>query len=159
LLSFNPVVDAMDKIVVFETYYNPIEANIVKERLIDSGIQCFLTDENIITINPLYTQALGGVKLHMFETDVSVAKGVLQDQDVQVMLADEVADFETDANSISAEMKTDEICPKCGSNHVGYVQATKKRFSVITMLFSLLLMIYPFNAKKIHHCFNCGNEF
>jgi hypothetical protein len=149
----------MDKIVVFETYYNPIEANIVKERLIDSGIQCFLTDENTITINPLYTQAIGGVKLHMFENDVSAAKALLLDQDVQANLADEVADFETDSDSISDEMKTDEVCPKCGSENVGYVQATKKRFSVITMLFSLLLMIYPFNAKKTHHCFNCGNEF
>lgn len=35
----------MDKIVVFETFYNPIEANIVKARLMDSGVQCFLSDE------------------------------------------------------------------------------------------------------------------
>ncbi|MFP5078891.1 DUF2007 domain-containing protein [Pedobacter sp. JCM 36344] len=149
----------MDKIVVFETYYNPIEANIVKERLVDSGIQCFLSDENTITINPLYNQAIGGVKLHLFEYDVMAARKVLDDQHVQVILADEVAGFDNHSERISEEMKSDETCPKCGSDHVGYVQATKNRFSILTMLFSLLLMIYPFNAKKTHHCFNCGNEF
>jgi predicted RNA-binding Zn-ribbon protein involved in translation (DUF1610 family) len=146
----------MDKIIVFETYYNPIEANIIKERLIDSGIQCFLTDENTITINPLYNQAIGGVKLHLFEYDVAAATAILQDEEVSVKLAHEVANF---SDNSSEEMKSDEICPNCGSNQVGYVQATNNRFSVITMLLSLLLMIYPFNAKKTHHCFNCGHEF
>ena len=149
----------MDKIVVFETYYNPIEANIVKERLIDSGIQCFLTDENTVTINPLYTQALGGVKLHLFEKDTESARALLQDQDVQSRLAEEVEGFDQDPNAVQEGMKTDEICPKCGSDHVGYVQATKKRFGILTMLVSLGLAIYPFSAKKTHHCFNCGNEF
>jgi DNA-directed RNA polymerase subunit M/transcription elongation factor TFIIS len=149
----------MEKIIVFETYYNPIEANIVKERLIDSGIQCFLTDENTITINPLYNQAIGGVKLHLFESDAASATTILQDTQVEATLADEVAGFPNQEHRIPVDIKSDEICPKCGSDHVGYVQATKNRFSIITMLFSFLFFIYPFNAKKTHHCFNCGNEF
>ena len=149
----------MDKIVVFETYYNPIEANIVKERLLDSGIQCFLTDENTITINPLYNQAIGGVKLHLFEYDLEAAKRIVDDQNTQTLLDDEVAGFGDQSDLISEEMKSDKTCPKCGSDHVGYVQATKNRFSIITMIISLGLAIYPFNAKKTHHCFNCGNEF
>ena len=149
----------MDKIVVFETYYNPIEANIVKERLLDSGIQCFLTDENTITINPLYNQAIGGVKLHLFEYDLEAAKRIVDDQNTQTLLDDEVAGFGDQSDLISEEMKSDKTCPKCGSDQVGYVQATKNRFSIITMIISLGLAIYPFNAKKTHHCFNCGNEF
>ncbi|TKC07211.1 putative signal transducing protein [Pedobacter frigoris] len=145
----------MDKIVIFETYYNPIEASIVKERLIDSGIQCFLSDENTITINPLYNQALGGVKLHLFERDVEAAKSILQDEDVQIHLK-EVTDAEEEA---PVDVQSTEICPNCGSAHVGYVQATKKRFGIFTMIISLLLMVYPFSAKKTHHCFNCEYEF
>src|SRR5690349_14217064 len=109
----------MDKIVVFETFYNPIEANIVKARLMDSGVQCILSDENTITINPLYTQALGGVKLHIFENDIPLVKSILQDENIQLPHED------TEPGA--------EICPNCGSNHVGYVQATKKRFSLLTM--------------------------
>lgn len=146
----------MDKIVVFETFYNPIEANIVKSRLMDAGIQCFLSDENTITINPLYTQALGGVKLHLFERDVEAAKNVLQDEGVQDAL-DQVVDegFKAD----DQEAQSLKVCPNCGSPNVGYVQATKRRFGIFTVIVSFLLMIYPFSAKKTNHCFDCGYEF
>jgi len=137
----------MDKIIAFETFYNPIEANIVKARLLDSGVQCFLSDENTITINPLYTQALGGVKLHLFEKDVELAKSILQGEEGEIPLTEE------------AETATIAVCPSCGSANVGYVQATKKRFGILTMIVSLLLAIYPFHARKAYHCFNCQNEF
>lgn len=137
----------MDKIIVYETYYNPIEANIVKARLLDSGIQCFLSDENTITINPLYTQALGGVKLHLFERDAELARNILKEEGAELPLNEE------------AEAAEIAICPKCHSSNVGFVQATKKRFGIFTMIISLLLMVYPFYARKTYHCFNCQNEF
>ena len=135
----------MDKIIVFETFYNPIEANIVKSRLLDSGIQCFLSDEHTITVNPLYNQALGGVKLHIFERDTAVVKSILEEQYIDIP----IEDIE---NSIA-------ICSKCGSNNVGYVQPVKRRFNVFTIVVSFLLMVYPFYSKKVYHCFNCGHEF
>jgi rubredoxin len=146
----------MDKIVVFETYYNPIEANIIKSRLIDSGVQCFLSDENMITINPLYTQALGGIKLHLFEKDVNIARSILQDEDVQIALGEATVNVPESQND---DIQSDQVCPNCGSSNVGYVQATKKRFSILTMIVSILLLVYPFAAKKTNHCFDCGYEF
>lgn len=146
----------MDKIVVFETFYNPIEANIVKSRLMDAGIQCFLSDENTITINPLYTQALGGIKLHLFERDVEDAENVLQDEGVQEAL-NQVVDEGFKAGDQEAQSL--KVCPDCGSPNVGYVQATKRRFGLFTVIVSFLLMIYPFSAKKTNHCFDCGYEF
>ncbi|MBB5621055.1 hypothetical protein HDE69_002108 [Pedobacter cryoconitis] len=135
----------MDKIVVFQTFYNPIEANIVKSRLMDAEIQCFLSDENTIIMNPLYTQALGGVKLHLFERDVDLARSIL---------GETIPVLET-----SGEEEGEYICPKCGSHNVGYVQATKRRFGILTMLVSIALFIYPFHVKKVHHCFNCLHEY
>lgn len=149
----------MDKIVIFETYYNPIEASIIKERLIDSGIQCFLTDEHTITVNPLYNQALGGVKLHLFERDIDAARGILQDEDVQITLSQEVADFDESPVFIPETAKTGKSCPKCGLAEVGYVQATKHRFGILTTIVSFLLLVYPFHTRKSHHCFNCEYEF
>lgn len=146
----------MDKIVVFETYYNPIEANIIKSRLMDSGVQCFLSDENMITINPLYTQALGGIKLHLFEKDVNTARSILQDEDVQIALGEAMVDVPESQND---DIQSDLVCPNCGSSNVGYVQATKKRFSILTMIVSILLLVYPFAAKKTNHCFDCEFEF
>lgn len=135
----------MDKIIVLQTFYNPIEANIVKARLLDSGVQCFLTDENTITINPLYNQALGGVKLHLFERDAELAKTILKNDGIQ-----------TPIEEVEAGIKA---CPNCGSTHVAYVQATKKRFGILTIIVSFLLFVYPFYANKAYHCFDCQHEF
>ncbi|WP_316812967.1 DUF2007 domain-containing protein [Pedobacter heparinus] len=66
----------MDKIIVFETFYDPIAAHMVKSRLLDAGIQCFLADENMGS-QIGYNQAIGGVKLNLFERDVEAAKAIL----------------------------------------------------------------------------------
>ncbi|MGY0036491.1 putative signal transducing protein [Pedobacter sp. NJ-S-72] len=137
----------MDNIVVFEVFYNPIEANIVKSRLMDSGIQCFLSDENTVTINPLYTQALGGVKLHLFERDAGLARSILDET------------FPISETAKEGEEVGEYVCPQCGSCHVGYVQATKKRFSILTMIVSIVLFVYPFHVKKVYHCFDCLYEY
>jgi hypothetical protein len=60
-----------DKILWYITFYNPIEASIVRPRFEDSDFHCFLEDENIFTIQPLYNQAVGEVKLMVSEKDVS----------------------------------------------------------------------------------------
>lgn len=155
--------EVMDKIVVFETFYNPIEANIIKSRLMDSGIQCFLSDEHMLSINPLYTQALGGVKLHLFERDVELAKSVLKEELTGLALEEEMESFPAEEIMPKADegIGAQEIpaCPNCGSAHVGYVQATKNRFNLPTMVVSFLLMIYPFQVNKVYHCFDCLHEF
>lgn len=135
----------MDKIVVVETFYNPIEASIVKARLLDNGIECFLSDEHTAIMNPLYNQAIGGVKLHVFEKDVPQVKSILQNKESEIVVED-------------IENGTD-ICPKCGSNNVAYVQATKKRFNIFTIIISFFLFVYPFHAEKTLHCFKCEHEF
>jgi len=69
----------MDKIVIFHTYYDAMEAHIVKSRLMDAGIQCFLSDENIGS-QIGYNQAIGGVKLNLLEKDVEAAKAILSEE-------------------------------------------------------------------------------
>ncbi|MBB2147037.1 DUF2007 domain-containing protein [Pedobacter sp. LMG 31464] len=136
-----------DKIIVYRTYYNPIEANIVKGRLEDSDIPCFLTDENVATIQPLYNQAIGGVKLNVFERDVTR---------INELLAEEENNIEVD-NEIPTEDKV--ICDSCGSDNVSYGQATKNRFSWWVTILSIILFVYPFKANNCYHCYNCGHEF
>lgn len=137
-----------DKIIVYSTFYNPIEANIVKSRLEDSDIPCFLTDENIATIQPLYNQAIGGVKLNVFERDV---------ERINLLLKEQQSFIEDDPETIVEE---DSItCVKCGSTNVSFGQATKKRFSCWVVIVSLLFFVYPFKANKCYHCYDCGHEF
>jgi len=134
-----------DKIVIYRTFYNPIEANIVKARLEDSDIPCFLTDENVATIQPMYNQAIGGVKLNVFEKDINVINQLLAEENL----------MEVEEASNNEQV----VCEKCGSANVGFGQATKKRFSLWVAIVSILLFVYPFKVNKCYHCYGCGHEF
>jgi len=137
-----------DKIIIYSTFYNPIEANIIKAKLEDADIPCFLTDENVATIQPLFNQAIGGVKLNVFEKDVERINDLLADD-----LALEVPEIETE----QAEEKV--ACEKCGSNNVSYGLATKNKYSWWVAVLSILMTVYPFKANKCYHCYKCGHEF
>jgi len=141
-----------DRTVVYSTYYNPIEANIIKARLADSGFSCFLADENVITLNPLYNQAVGGVKLIVFERDV---------EEINALLAENIELDQQDGLSEEKQIPEDGLaCLECGSNNVSYGMATKHKHSWWVIVVSFLLGgVYPFKGNKCYHCYSCGHEF
>ncbi|WP_412466086.1 DUF2007 domain-containing protein [Pedobacter sp. KLB.chiD] len=142
-----------DKTLVYSTYYNPMEANIIKAKLEDSGFACFLADENVSTIQPLYNQAIGGVKLIVFERDVEAINALLaEDNSLDFESSDEIVDEEK-----SAEGKT--VCEKCESTNVGYGMATDKKYSFWATVLAFLTFTMPIKANKCYHCYDCGNEF
>ena len=49
--------------VLLQSYDNYISAHIAMGRLEEDGINCWLKDENTVTINPILTNAIGGIKL------------------------------------------------------------------------------------------------
>ncbi|WP_379083957.1 hypothetical protein [Pedobacter sp. UC225_65] len=59
-----------DKIIVYKTYENPIEANIIMTRLKDAGFSCFLSGENTAGLRPLLDSSISGIQLHVFENEV-----------------------------------------------------------------------------------------
>ncbi len=142
-----------DRTVVYSTYYNPMEAHIIKAKLEDSGFACFLADENVSTIQPLYNQAIGGVKLIVFERDVEAINALLaEDNSLDLESSDEVIGEEE-----AADGKT--VCEKCGSTNVGYGMATNKKYSLWAILLAFLTLTPPIKANKCHHCYDCGYEF
>lgn len=66
-----------DKIITFETYYDPMLAHIIRTRLADAGISCFIADENTIGAQPFYNQAIGGIKIKIFEQDLQRCHEIL----------------------------------------------------------------------------------
>jgi Putative prokaryotic signal transducing protein len=142
-----------DRTVVYSTYYNPMEANIIKAKLEDSGFACFLADENVATLNPLYNQAIGGVKLIVFERDIEAINALLaEDNSLAFESSDEIIDEEK-----SEKDKT--VCEKCGSANVGYGMATDKKYSIWATILAFLMLTTPVKANKCHHCYDCGYEF
>ena len=137
-----------DKIVVFQTFADPIKANIVKGLLDSYGIECFLSDENIVHLNALYSQAVGGVKLNIFEKDIDRISAILQSENIppETVLPGE-------------EEKSKVVCPNCQSANVSYGGSVKRKFGYRDILVSFLLMIYAFTMRRTYHCFDCNHEF
>lgn len=142
-----------DKTVVYSTFYNPMEANIIKAKLEDSGFACFLADENVATLNPLYNQAIGGVKLIVFERDVEAINHLLaEDNSLGPDSPEELIDEEEPTQEHA-------VCPKCGSKNVGYGMATEKKYSLWATILAFLTFSTPIKANKCNHCYDCGYEF
>lgn len=62
------------KICSFDNY---IPAHLLLGRLEDEGINAWLKDEHTVTIDPLLTNAVGGIKLMVHVAQVDRAKALL----------------------------------------------------------------------------------
>lgn len=142
-----------DKIIVYESFIDPINANIVKGLLDSYGIECFLSDENMVTLNAMYSSAVGGVKLHVFEKDINRISDILKSQNIE---PETVFSNEKENGNIA--------CPNCKSTNVGFGGSVKKKFGlwnvVIFSIISVLAFIsYPLTSRRVYHCFDCDHEF
>lgn len=67
--------------VHLRSFDNYINANIQLGMLQDEGINCHLRDEYITTIDPLLSNAIGGMKLMVYETQAQRAMRLLEKVD------------------------------------------------------------------------------
>jgi len=140
---------AEDNIITFRSYYDPMLAHIVRTRLEANGIPCFIADENAIGANPLYNQAVGGVKLKIFERDVARCQEIL----------DTEGDLhEQDHIEIDNETNTYVVCPYCSSTNVGHIAEGKDK-GEWPILDSIMNLANPFQAQMNWRCNNCQREF
>ncbi len=56
------------------TFYNVVEAQIIKSKLESSGIKCFLFDDNM---SAAYSNVTGGTRVQVLEEDAQNAKDIL----------------------------------------------------------------------------------
>ena len=120
-------------------FNNYIDANIILGRLQTEGINCWLKDENTATITPFLSNAIGGIKLMVAESEGERVKEIL--------------------SSIETERKKRFSCPNCGSHNIEFVTTPKKPGNWFSVLFGLLGGDYAMPVEKVYHCFSCGKEF
>ncbi len=119
------------------TFESPIEANIVKGRLENEGIPCFVTNENFSNLMPHYNRILdSGVQLMIRQTDYQKAVEILE---------------------LNKEKEL--LCPNCNSKNVG-ISLGKNWFKKIVVIFVSLLSVIPFNNISGNYlCKDCKSEF
>jgi hypothetical protein len=59
------------------TFTSPMEAHLLRMRLGAAGIDAFLQDENMIQMDYLYSNLLGGVKVQVADEDVPAVRELL----------------------------------------------------------------------------------
>ena len=108
----------------------PADIQILKGKLESEGIPVFLRDENTINTDPLISDAIGGVKLQVYESDREKAIAIYKQ--LKTYVTDEDGDLVA--------------CKNC----------RRKQLEVIYLRKSLLYKLFPFLEPKKYRCDNCN---
>jgi hypothetical protein len=140
-----------DRIVTLAKFTFPTEAYPLITRLEEEGIECFLADENIVSVQPFLSNAVGGVKINIREEDWERASIILKELKTESEKKESLVDDKWKKGFV----KVDVYCPNCESSNV-YI----KRFSffktVLAVLFAFIYLPLTF-IKKEHFCADCGH--
>ena len=131
-------------LVTVQTFNDSVSAHLVKTRLENEGIECFIFDEYINNVMPIYGQAVGGIRLKIKEEDVTRTKELIEEWELRPFL------------NQSNETLT---CISCGAQelYAGF-KSFKTSLGWLTLAISFIFMIYPFYSKTVYRCKNCGEE-
>jgi hypothetical protein len=69
----------MNDWVTVASFYYAHQAELLKSRIESEGIACNVKDELTATANPLYSNAIGGVKVQVLESDVRKVIPILKE--------------------------------------------------------------------------------
>ena len=136
-----------EEIITIKTSMFPAEVIVLKFRLEEEGISCFLNDDNIVSVHPLISSAVGGVKVNIKKSDLNKALDVINQLENERKIVNEKWEKEY--------YHVDKFCPKCES----FLVYTKKHSvikSVINILFFPLYLIIQTFTKKQFYCANCN---
>jgi hypothetical protein len=123
--------------VTIKTFDNYFSANIILSRLQDAGIDCYLKDEYTVTIDPILSNAIGGIKLIVNSKDADSAARLL--------------------TQFEEEYLKSATCPKCGGNNI--VLITKPGAgNIMTAILTWLFSSYAIAPEKIYQCQDCHYE-
>ena len=132
-------------LVLLKTFDNAIDTHILKARLEGEGIPCYIFDEHIVTMNPLYNLSVGGIKLKIDEAYLEQAQAILLDI--------EQTPFTTEEDEAIT-------CPNCHSDKlISGHRSFRGVGGVFSAIFSILLSIFPLYYRKVYKCKDCGFEF
>ena len=132
-------------LITLKTFDNSFEAHLLKTTLESEGIQCFIFDENMVSINPLFNITVGGIKLKINNADLGKALEILEENEELKL-----------TNENNEVIK----CPKCDSEDI-YLdfKSMKGLKGFFSLIVSFLFFLFPIYYKSLNKCKSCGHEF
>jgi hypothetical protein len=130
----------------------PHEAYLAKAFLESEGIDSEIRDELTVQVNNFYSNAIGGVKLLVRESDYekgieALKKGGYIDHSIKETITIEMVEFNRSSN-----LKT---CPFCHSSNI----SIRKTPNILTVLVIFILNIVLPIQKRTFVCHDCGKEW
>ena len=127
------------KFQILRTFENYIDANLLLGQLESEGIRCWLKGENTVTIDPILSNAIGGIKLMVLEEDMEKAIELYK--------------------LIEQKRRESFACPYCHNHDIEYITSPREPLNWIAAIGTWLLGNYALSAKQVWHCFACKKEF
>ena len=124
-------------LVILQTFDNYFNANIQLTRLRSSGVECYLKDEYTVTIDPLLSNAIGGIKLLVRRSEENKIRMLLRE--------------------MNAESESKLLCPKCGCHKFNLVPKRSTE-NLLTAISTWFFSSYAVSVDNIYQCTNCGYE-
>lgn len=117
------------------------EALLAKGKVESAGIECFLQDDNMVRMDWLYSNMIGGMRLQVRPEDVAAAQEVLESPPPETIAQDD-----------SGEVFDQPRCPRCHSLQISEIGLNR------ALTFgSWLLLGFPLRVRHIHwECDACG---
>ena len=110
----------MTEYQVLTTFNNYIDANLYLMHLQEEGINCWLKDENTVTIDPILTNAIGGIKLMVHSSQLERGAALLR--------------------IFTNKVQQAHPCPACKSLNVAYISTNRKPGNWVAAFFTLSLI-------------------
>ncbi|MDE3182782.1 MAG: DUF2007 domain-containing protein [Bacteroidota bacterium] len=125
------------KLVTIRTFQNYFSAHILLTRLRDAGIECFLKDEFTVTVDPILSNAVGGIKLVVIKKQEEEANKLL--------------------SKFDEAYRQTAVCPRCGSKSIELVPR-QTTANLATAILTWLFGSYAISAKNVYQCAECKYE-
>lgn len=133
--------------VMIASYRDLIDAEIARSRLESEGIGCMIENGNLVGVNFLWSNAVGGVKILVPRDKEKAAINILQER---IVYENEEKAFESKGD-----------CPNCGSFEVR--RHSKLRLAgILSLLFFPIILLFgiPRLMEPTHwYCLKCGHKW
>ena len=123
--------------ITVASFSKPEEAHLLRMRLEAGGVPAYIQNENLVQVDWLYSNAIGGVRVQIADDDLEDARSIL------------------DAPVFIDELTETAQCPNCSSTDV-FEYNLYRRLSFL----SVLLLWFPLPVgKDTNKCGECGHKW
>ena len=131
-------------LVTILTSDNHIDIHMMKGKLESEEIICYVFDENIVTLNPLFNIAVGGIKLRVNDYDAEKGLAIIK---------------EFNTNLLTDENEKVIRCPQCNAENLyTNFRSMKGFFGFFSAITSFIFTVFPIYFKTVYKCKECDFE-